>query len=140
MKPILIQGNQHKDERGEIQYNNEFNASEIKRMYTIQNNDTNFVRAWQGHKIEKRWFTAIQGSFEIKLIKIDNWEQPNKNSEVSTIILDDKNLDILCIPNGYVNSIQALEENSKLLAMSDYQLGEIDDEHRFDPKYFNNIK
>ncbi len=133
----IIKGKNHSDQRGKLTFNNDFNASEIKRMYTIQNNDNNFVRAWQGHKIEKRWFTAIHGSFEIKLIKIDNWEQPDKNSEVSTIILDDKNLDILCIPNGYVNSIQALEENSKLLAMSDHQLGEINDEYRFEANYFN---
>lgn len=138
MKPTLIKGNLHKDDRGEIQYNNEFNASEIKRMYTIENNDLHFVRAWQGHKIEKRWFTAIKGSFEIKLIQINNWEHPNKNAEVFSFILTDKNLDILCIPNGYVNSIQALEENSKLLAMSDYQVGKIDDEYRFDTSYFTN--
>jgi dTDP-4-dehydrorhamnose 3,5-epimerase-like enzyme len=137
MKPTLIQGSHHKDDRGEIQYNNEFNATEIKRMYTIQNNTTDFVRAWQGHKIEKRWFTAIQGSFEIKLIQIDNWENPNKDSEILTYILETKSLHVLCTPNGYLNSIQAKEENSKLLAMSDYQLGEINDEYKFEPNFFS---
>ena len=136
----VIKGNNHSDNRGTLTFNNDFDASDIKRIYAIENKEIDFIRAWQGHKIERRWFTAIQGSFEIKLIKIENWEQPNQNAEVSTIILNDKTLDILCIPNGYVNSIQALEANSKLLAMSDYQLGEINDEYRFDSKYFNNIK
>ena len=32
--------------------------------------------------------------------------------------------------------IQALDEGAKLLAMSDYQLGEVNDEYRFDKDYF----
>jgi dTDP-4-dehydrorhamnose 3,5-epimerase-like enzyme len=134
---IVIPGGNHTDKRGTLTFNNDFDASQIKRIYTIQNENTSIIRAWQGHKIEKRWFTAIKGSFEIKLIKIDNWENPDKNAEVFSIILNDKNLDTLAIPNGYLNSIQALEENSKLLAMSDYQLGEINDEYKFESNYFN---
>jgi dTDP-4-dehydrorhamnose 3,5-epimerase-like enzyme len=136
MKSKLIQGGCHNDERGSIKYNNEFNTSDIKRIYTIENRDTNFIRAWQGHKIERRWFSVIQGSFEIKLIKIDNWEQPNKNLKVSIFVLEASTLDVLCLPKGYVSSIVAKEKNSKLLAMSDYSLGEIDDEYRFAPDYF----
>lgn len=132
----VIPGGNHTDSRGTLSFNNDFDVSAIKRIYTIQNENTTIIRAWQGHKIEKRWFTAIKGSFEIKLIKIENWENPDKNAEVSTIILNDKNLDTLCVPNGYISSIQALEENSKLLAMSDYLLGEIKDEYKFDPNYF----
>ena len=133
----VIPGGNHTDKRGTITFNNDFDVSAIKRIYTIQNENTSIIRAWQGHKIEKRWFTAIKGSFEIKLIKIENWENPDKNAEVYSIILNDKNLDTLCVPNGYISSIQALEENSKLLAMSDYQLGEINDEYKFEPNYFN---
>jgi dTDP-4-dehydrorhamnose 3,5-epimerase-like enzyme len=136
----VIRGGNHTDKRGTITFNNNFDAAQIKRIYTIENVNTTTIRAWQGHKIEKRWFTAIKGSFEIKLIKIDNWENPNKNSEVSSITLNNKNLDTLYIPNGYLNSIQAKEENSKLLAMSDHQLGEINDEYRFEPNYFTNHK
>jgi len=136
MKPKLIKGGSHSDNRGSIIFNNDFDVSEIKRIYTIQNKNTNFVRAWQGHAIEKRWFSAIKGSFLIKLIKIDNWENPKKNLEVYSTILNDKNFDTLCVPKGYVNSIQALEEESKLMAMSDYLLGEVKDENRFDSNYF----
>ena len=95
MKPKLIKGGSHSDNRGSIIFNNDFDVSEIKRIYTIQNKNTNFVRAWQGHAIEKRWFSAIKGSFLIKLIKIDNWENPKKNLEVYSTILNDKNFDTL---------------------------------------------
>jgi dTDP-4-dehydrorhamnose 3,5-epimerase-like enzyme len=133
----VITGGNHTDKRGTLTFNNDFDASDIKRIYTIENKNTSFIRAWQGHAIERRWFSAIKGSFEIKLIKIENWENPDKNTEVSSIILNDKNLDTLCVPNGYISSIQALKDNSKLLAMSDYLLGEIKDEYKFDANYFN---
>lgn len=136
MKPTVIKGGSHSDTRGEVSYNNNFDISSIKRMYFIQNSSTSFVRAWQGHAIERRWFSVVKGSFEIKLIKIDNWENPTKNLDIFSSILNDQNLDVLFVPAGYVNSIQALEENSKLLLMSDYRLGDIQDEYRFDSNYF----
>ncbi|PIX07465.1 MAG: sugar epimerase, partial [Flavobacteriales bacterium CG_4_8_14_3_um_filter_35_10] len=40
------------------------------------------------------------------------------------------------VPQGYVSSIQAMEESSKLLVMADHLLGEIKDEYRFDVDYF----
>jgi len=136
MKPTVIKGGSHSDNRGNLTYNNDFDMSSIKRMYFIQNSSTSFVRAWQGHVIERRWFSVVKGSFEIKLIKIDNWENPTKNLDIFSSILNDQNLDVLFVPAGYVNSIQALEENSKLLLMSDYRLGDIQDEYRFDSNYF----
>jgi hypothetical protein len=48
-------------------------------------------------------------------------------------------LDVLLIPSGYVTSIQASEENSKLLLMADYMYGEVKDEYRFDTTYFSEI-
>jgi len=132
----LIEGKNHSDTRGILTFNNDFDASAIKRMYTIQNNDINFVRAWQGHKIESRWFSAIQGSFEIKLIKIDGGNKVDKKTKVSIFVLNSNTLDVLCVPKGYVSSIQAKEKDSKLLVMSDYLLGEVDDEYRFAPDYF----
>ena len=36
----------------------------------------------------------------------------------------------------FISRIQSLEENSKLLVMGDYLLGEIQDEYRFEVNYF----
>lgn len=138
-EPQIIKGNNHRDNRGEIQFNNEFNAVEVKRIYTIENKEMEFIRAWQGHKIEKRWFSVIQGNFEIKLIRINNWQEPDPKSEIITFQIDDKGLHILYVPPGFVTSIQALAENSKLLAMSDYMLGEVNDEYRFNENYFTKL-
>ena len=136
MKPTLISGNCHQDQRGKLFYNNDFDASSIKRMYVIENHSVDFVRAWQGHAIEQRWFSAIKGSFKIQLIAVDNWEKPNKKSPRLTFTLQSESLDILHIPAGYISSIQTLEEKSKLVVMSDYHKGEIRDEFRYPADYF----
>lgn len=138
MIPKIIAGGVHSDQRGALFYNNDFDASPVKRMYIIENENTDFVRGWQGHKIEQRWFSVIKGSFKIQLIEIDNWEQPSKDCKSFDFIINAKKLDILHVPQGYVSSIQSLEEGSKLLVMADYLLGEVKDEYRFEADYFGN--
>ena len=136
MKPTLISGNCHQDERGQLFYNNDFDTSCIKRMYVIENHSVDFVRAWQGHKVEQRWFSAISGGFKIQLIAADNWDTPSENLPRIEYHLHSEKLDILHIPAGYISSIQALEEKSKLVVMSDYHLGELNDEFRYPTDYF----
>jgi dTDP-4-dehydrorhamnose 3,5-epimerase-like enzyme len=136
MSPNLISGNCHKDKRGQLFYNNNFDASTIKRMYVIENHSIEFIRAWQGHKVEQRWFSAVKGNFIIQLIAIDNWDKPSQTLPRLDYVLESATLDVLHIPAGYVSSIQAVEEKSKLVIMSDYHLGEINDEFRYPTDYF----
>jgi dTDP-4-dehydrorhamnose 3,5-epimerase-like enzyme len=138
MKPQIIEGNIHSDQRGDLRYNNAFDATEVKRIYIIENKDTSLIRGWQGHKIEQRWFSALAGNFEIKLIKIDDWQNPSQELKPYVFLLDSNNLKVLHIPAGYVSSIKALDDNSKLLVMADYKIGEIQDEYRYDINYFKN--
>lgn len=139
-KPGIIKGNSFTDERGSLFFNNDFNASTVKRMYYIENKDTQFIRGWTGHKIEQRWFSAVQGSFMIKLIKINDWEKPSENLPVLEFELNSDNLDVLHVPKGYASAIQSRDENSRLLVMADYSLGEIADDYRFPINYFENLK
>ena len=136
MEPKLLNGNIHNDERGSLFYNNDFDTSLIKRIYFIENRSINVIRGWQGHKTEQRWFNVIKGSFSIKLIKIDKWELPSKHLVFKEFIISDKMLDVLYVPKGYISCIQSKEKKSKLLVMSDYLVGEIEDDFRFDLNYF----
>jgi dTDP-4-dehydrorhamnose 3,5-epimerase-like enzyme len=138
MKPQLITGNQYSDSRGKLLFNNDFDTSVVKRIYIIENCSVDFIRAWQGHKMEQRWFSAIQGSFEIKLIEIDDWDEPSRQLGCETFQLKSDNLDVLHIPRGYVSSIQALEENSRLLLFADHFFNEVSDEYRYNLNYFEN--
>jgi len=136
MIPEITKGNSHSDSRGTLFYNNDFDISAIKRMYVLENESTDFIRAWQGHKIEQRWFSVMKGSFRIQLIEIDNWDSPSKELDRFSFIVNAEKLDVLHVPSGYVSSIQSLEQGSKLLVLSDYLLGEVKDEYRFDVDYF----
>lgn len=136
MVPEEIKGDSYTDLRGTLFYNNNFDVSEVKRIYFIENVTTGIIRAWQGHKIEQRWFAAVSGSFKILLIKIDKWNNPSQDLKPKAFILKATTLDVLHVPSGFVSSIQSLEPISKLIVMSDYLLGDNDDEYRFESNYF----
>ena len=134
---MILEGKKHTDKRGIITYNNDFNASSVKRIYTIENHSTDFIRGWQGHKTEQRWFACMKGAFEISVIQIDDFDQPSKELTVMKYHLDDETLTYLHVPGGCITAIQAREPKSKLLVLADYAIGEIQDEYRFPLDYFN---
>ncbi len=135
-KAQLISGNRHSDGRGNILFSNDFDATAIKRVYTIENAEVGTPRGWQGHKIEQRWFAAVSGSFNIEIIEIDDFDKPAIDLPRQLYELSGSALDILHVPGGHITLITALEENSKLLVMADYAVGEIADEYRFPVDYF----
>ncbi len=132
MIPKRIPGGSHSDIRGTLTFNNDFDASEIKRIYTIENNSTDFIRGWQGHKMEQRWFSAIKGTFKIQILSIAYFEKGLKDLQPYCFVLKADLMDILHVPAGFVSSIQALEVGAKLLVLADYKIGEVDDEFRFE--------
>lgn len=134
---MIFEGKRHEDERGIITYNNDFDASQIKRIYTIENHSTDFIRGWQGHKIEQRWFACMKGSFEISVILVDNFTNPSKELTIHKYQLQDDVLTYLHIPSGCITAIRSKEKRSKLLVLADYELGEINDEYRYNLDYFN---
>ncbi len=131
--PYMIEGDYHIDDRGKLEYFNNFDLSEIKRNYIITHFKENIVRAWQGHKTESRWFVCLEGSFDIKVIEIDNWVNPSEELPVIEYKLTKRTTNILYVPNGFVNGFISLEKNSKLLVYSNYKLNELlNDEVRYD--------
>ncbi len=140
MEPSLISGAKFSDERGKLKFNNNFDASDIKRMYIIENNHNHIIRAWQGHKVEQRWFCVIQGEFLIQLIKIDDWEKPSSGLESIFFKLSSENMDVLHVPAGFVTGIKQIDKEAKLLAMADYHLNEVNDEYRFPLETFDVYK
>ncbi len=139
--PQLIQGNIHTDERGILKFMNEFDMSIIKRFYTIQNANTEIIRAWQGHKIESKWFFVLKGSFKIGLVKIDDWDNPSPALKPEFYTLQESKHEVLYIPKGYANGFFALEPDAVLMIYSDYLLEDSkDDNFRFDTDLWVNWK
>lgn len=133
----LIKGSQHTDQRGTVRFANDFNFDGIKRFYSITHPDTTIIRAWQGHKLETKYFYVTKGSFLVNWIAIDNWVQPSKDLVINTYTLTDTQSEILIIPSGHVNGFKALEPNSTLIIFSDKELEESKlDDYRFPFDYW----
>jgi dTDP-4-dehydrorhamnose 3,5-epimerase len=131
-KPSIIEGDFFEDNRGRLDFVNDFDLSPVKRFYFTTNLEINKFRGWQGHKIEKRWFYCVKGSFRVELIKMDNWENPSNDLRIESYNLNEGQPKVLYVPSGYLNGFLALEENSKMMILSDHVLGAIkDDEYRF---------
>ena len=133
MKFKIIIGNQHTDHRGTLSFINDFDMAPIKRMYIIKHPDTAIVRAWQGHKIELKYFKCIKGRFIVGVVAIDDWNTPAKNLSPEVFVLDASKTEILYIPNGYANGFKALDNNAQLLVFSNMDLEAAkNDQYKFD--------
>lgn len=132
-KPMLIVGANHTDERGQLEFFNDFDMLPIKRIYFTMHFNTDVIRAWQGHIIERRWFICVNGSFNVKLVEIDDFENPSDYLKIYEYELSANKQQVLYIPPGFANGFCALEPYSKLMIMSDYAFNEIEnDQIRFD--------
>src|SRR5690606_39726314 len=122
---------------GEIRFVNDFDMSKVRRFYIIKNADTELVRGWRGHRIEKRWFYVLAGSFELNVIKIDNWANPSRDLPIERIILKSDNLQVIHLPEGSATAFKALEPNSELLVFADYEIAHAkDDDYGWPLEYF----
>lgn len=122
--PKIIKGGTFSDERGQIRFVNDFHFSDVKRFYFIKHPDTSFIRAWQGHQFEKKYFYPINGSFVVAWVKIDDFENPSKNLTPEYKIISASSSEIISIPKGYANGLKALEPDSEILVFSDMSLEE----------------
>jgi dTDP-4-dehydrorhamnose 3,5-epimerase len=111
----------------------------VKRFYLIEHSDTSIVRAWQGHKVEQKWFYVIEGSFKIVLVKPDEWEDPSDNLTALQFTLSSINQQVLHVPGNFANGFKAEEENSKIIVFSSFTVEESsNDNYRFDKnKWYN---
>lgn len=116
--PQLIKGGVHTDSRGQISFVNAMKFDAIERFYIISNSAENPLRAWQGHKIDNKYFYCIQGVIRVHYVKIDHWESPSKDLIVESVVLIATESNVLHIPEGYANAIESLETGSKLISFS----------------------
>jgi dTDP-4-dehydrorhamnose 3,5-epimerase-like enzyme len=110
----VIEGNLHWDERGVVRFVNDFDMSQVVRMYCIEP-ELGVIRAWQGHKVENKWFYTAKGSFLVKTVEMSSFERKE-------YLLKDTESKVLEIPEGYYNGFEALEAGSVLMVFSDVDL------------------
>lgn len=110
----LMSGNIFTDNRGILKFLNDFNMSSIVRMYSIEPK-LGLIRAWQGHKLETKWFYAVKGSFLVKTINM-------KTLFKSEYHLNSLIPSVLEIEGGYFNGFESLEAGSILIVYSNFDL------------------
>lgn len=120
--PKLIEGGFFSDHRGEMCFVNDFMVNKTLRFYTIKHSDTSIVRAWQGHKIEHKYFFPLSGCFVVAWVEIDDFNNPSDNLVAHYTLLDAKKPAVLHIPNGFANGLKAISENALIGAFSDLNL------------------
>ena len=134
----LIKGGVHVDERGKIVFVNGFQLDMVCRFYHIHQSDPDFIRAWQGHKHESKWFHCVKGSFLIQSIEVDHWAHPSRQIKPKSFVLKDQDCEILHIPGGHANGFKALQRDSILLVFSNMTVDQSkEDDYRFPPHYWN---
>lgn len=116
----VINGDVFSDNRGTLKSVNDFNMSSVVRMYSIEPK-LGVVRAWQGHKLETKWFYVVKGSFMVKTMNMET-NYVNEYQLISDVP------QILKIPCGNYNGFEALEAGSILMVYSDFDLKESKDD------------
>lgn len=128
----IISGGSYQDERGNIRYVNSFNLDSAKRFYLIEQNKDSNVRAWQGHRVEEKYFYVTSGAFMICGVEIDDWNSPSEDLKANIFTLFRTDNKLLHIPAGCANGLKALEENSQVLVFSSLSLEEAKkDDYRY---------
>ena len=136
--PVVFQGNKVFDDRGNLGFINGFNVSEFKRFYLIENQSVNFIRAWHGHLKETKAIIMVKGEALVCAVELDNTTNPNKNNEVTRIVLSATSPSALYIPAGYANGFMTLSTDAKLLVFSSTTVEESQgDDYRFAYDYWN---
>jgi len=138
INPKIIYGDFHKDARGIVTFFNHFIMDSVKRMYIIEPSDKYDIRAWQGHRYERKWFYPLVGNFDVRLIKPLNWDNPNKVSETFKFTLESNSNEILHIPGGFINGFRGLDSGAKLMVFSNLSLDDSKiDDIRFPTELWN---
>ena len=126
------------DDRGYLRYCNSFNLSSYVRFYDVINYQSNFIRAWHGHKNESKAAMVREGSALICLVKVDDWKKPSNKLEIKKYFLSQKNPKVLEITAGYANGFMSLEPNTKITFYSDKTTKDsLGDDYRFDYNFWN---
>lgn len=123
--PRIILGGIAVDDRGSVSFVNDFNFSDIKRFYMVENHRVGFIRAWHGHKKEGKYVFVAKGAALIGAVEMNS-------SDPKKFILSDKSPRILFIPPGYANGFKTLEEGTRIIFYSTSTLEEsLGDDIRF---------
>ncbi len=120
-----IEGGLFADDRGFLRFVNDFDFSQVKRFYQVENHSAGFIRAWHGHKREKKFIYVPKGTALIGLVNMET-------EDIYKFTLSSQKPCILCVPEGYANGFKTLEQDTIIMFFSSSTLEESHwDDYRF---------
>jgi len=117
-EPYLIKGTRFIDDRGSVNFVNDFDFRGVKRHYLVKNFRKGFVRAWHGHQFEAKYVTIVHGAAIVGAVPVDNWVTPDTTVQPSRYVLSAEQPTILYIPAGYANGWMSLTDEATLAVYS----------------------
>ena len=134
-EPLLLKGGLAADDRGHVEFVNDFDFQDVKRFYSVSNHRRGFVRAWHGHRHEAKYAIVVRGAMLVCSIEIDDWENPAPDLPVHRFVLSEKSPSVLFIPAGYANGFMSLTDDAKIMFFSTSTLEEsLKDDIRFEAR------
>ena len=119
----IMNGGVFADDRGKLRFVNDFDFSNVKRFYQVENHRQGFIRAWHGHVHEGKYVyvpsgTALVGVVPLSTPLAEHPATPKK------FILTSEKPQILWIPPNHANGFMNLENNTIVMFFSTSTLEE----------------
>jgi dTDP-4-dehydrorhamnose 3,5-epimerase-like enzyme len=137
-EPVLTRGGLAVDDRGALGFVNDADIEPVRRFYTVRNHTSGFVRAWHGHRRERKLVTVVAGSALVCAVRIDDWDNPSPDLPIIRHVLSASSPSVLDIPAGYTNGAMSLSADAVLLYLSTSTLAESHgDDIRFPSRFWD---
>lgn len=132
---VCIKGGVHEDARGTVSFVNGCSLADTKRFYWISQTVENPVRAWMGHRHERKWFVPVVGRTTLVLRRL--LDEPGglvyMDAHCDVFALDAAAPCAIAVPAGYCSGFRSETSDAKVLVFSDKTLDEASgDMVRFD--------
>jgi dTDP-4-dehydrorhamnose 3,5-epimerase-like enzyme len=114
----ILEGRLHVDNRGSLAFFNEFAFPGVARFYIIRPERPQEVRGWIGHQREQKWFTAVEGTIAVAVVRPDDWQSPDAHAAVLNFVLSATKPQILTVPPGHATAIIGISPQSALMVFS----------------------
>jgi dTDP-4-dehydrorhamnose 3,5-epimerase-like enzyme len=137
-EPSILSGGISVDDRGMVSFHNSLDLTEWRRFYFVSNHEVGFVRAWHGHKIERKIAVPVSGTFLLACVRIKNWEAPDTAEQPQLYTLSSNSPRALYIPAGFANGFKSLTQHSTIMFLSSSTLEQShSDDFRYPWNYWN---
>jgi len=134
----FIDGGIAVDNRGMLQFCNEFDMEPVKRFYVVSNHQPQFVRAWHAHQHETKYAFVATGAALFGVVKVDDWDNPDPHTEIQQVTLSDKRSGVLKIPGGCAHGFMTLLTDTKVFFFSTETIEQsLEDDFRYPFDYWD---